>query len=183
MVSFQLNISCTLLFSSFSPPLSQPEEKTPAIIPLGAGKKPQQWSWSETIKEKIVKWFCGSWNRLPADKLFYANQFGTSLNTLSLNADIIKCLEAVRLAPSARNKQPWRVVVREEQGKPRRFLFYRQSASQFYSLIDMGIGMYHWQAANEAVGRQGRWEECAKDAQPDTKAPKGAELIAVWVEA
>lgn len=61
-------------------------------------------------------------------------------------------LEAVRKAPSAVNKQPWRVYADGEKGT---FHFYIKGTS----MVDIGIAMAHFQMAAEAVGLIGNWKK------------------------
>jgi nitroreductase len=67
-----------------------------------------------------------------------------------------KALEAARLAPSARNRQPWRFRVQSEailvseDGKP--------SLSSISKRLDCGIAMLHLELGSRAAGVQGRWE-------------------------
>jgi nitroreductase len=71
----------------------------------------------------------------------------------------------VRLAPSASNKQPWRVV--QQEG---RFHFFLQRTKNYPSpvfnqilklsdlqRIDIGIAMSHFQLSLTAVGLMGKW--------------------------
>lgn len=68
-------------------------------------------------------------------------------------------LEMVRLAPSASNKQPWRII-KDGEG----FHFYL-SPSKGYSKnlgldiqrIDMGIAMCHFELTAKDLGLSGSW--------------------------
>lgn len=72
----------------------------------------------------------------------------------------------VRLAPSARNLQPWRVV---KQGN--RFHFFMQRYKGYRELVvpfitgiadlqrvDMGIAMAHFDGSLKETGLSGRWD-------------------------
>ena len=69
-------------------------------------------------------------------------------------------LECVRLAPSASNKQPWRVV---RQGGAFHFFLSRDKAYGALmpladlQRIDMGIAMCHFQLAAAEAGLEGEW--------------------------
>ncbi|MDO5794683.1 MAG: nitroreductase family protein [Turicibacter sp.] len=78
-----------------------------------------------------------SHHRLEFSKLFFKQNFETSL-TESEAGDYFEALENVRLAPSALNKQPWRVV---KQGAD--FHFYIDQEHHF-KYIDLGIALCHF---------------------------------------
>jgi nitroreductase len=86
----------------------------------------------------------------------------------------VECLEAVRLAPSAVNGQPWRVV----QGTGSAvFHFCRvQAAGRPMQRVDMGIAMCHFELAAREVGLDGSWEEF-----PGAVERPGLEYLASWV--
>jgi nitroreductase len=66
-----------------------------------------------------------------------------------------ECLEAVRLAPSAVNGQPWRVASDPAMTV---FHFYRvQAAGRSLHRVDMGIAMCHFQLAARELGLRGSW--------------------------
>lgn len=75
--------------------------------------------------------------RFEFSKLFFKQNFETSL-TESEAGDYFEALENVRLAPSALNKQPWRVV---KQGAD--FHFYIDQEHHF-KYIDLGIALCHF---------------------------------------
>jgi len=67
-----------------------------------------------------------------------------------------ECLDAVRLAPSAVNGQPWRVV--QNAGDPV-FHFYRvRTAVRPLQKVDMGIAMCHFELAAREIGLGGSWK-------------------------
>jgi len=85
-----------------------------------------------------------------------------------------ECLEAVRLAPSAANGQPWRVV----QGTgPAVFHFCKvRAASRPMQRVDMGIAMCHFELVAQEVGLSGSWE-----VHPGAVERPGLEYLASWV--
>ena len=122
-------------------------EAMPCVSPLGYPAK--KMSFRETLMRKGVK----ADVRLEFGKLFFDGGFDVPLTEEkagSLNA----ALEAVRLAPSAVNKQPWRVVV---DGNDVRF--YEKHNRGFVSddgwdiqKIDLGIALCHFELAAKASG-------------------------------
>lgn len=78
--------------------------------------------------------------RLPASKLFYEHDFSTPLD----NSE--DCLDAVRWAPSAANRQPWRIVKDDND-----YHFFLEHTKGYSSgvgwdvqKIDMGIAICHF---------------------------------------
>lgn len=107
----------------------------------------------------------GSDRRLPPDQLFFDEKLGQPLAPADA-AGYAEVLEAVRWAPSASNKQPWRVV-RSGGG----WHFYLQRTKGYgkgsvaYSLlrladlqrVDMGIAMCHFELVARERGLAGGW--------------------------
>jgi nitroreductase len=68
----------------------------------------------------------------------------------------LRALKAAQLAPSARNRQPWRFrlqdksIIVSEDGKP--------SLSSISKRLDCGIAMLHLELGARAAGVSGRWE-------------------------
>lgn len=78
--------------------------------------------------------------RLPSSELFFENDFNKSLKTSE------DCLEAVRWAPSAANRQPWRIVKEGDN-----YHFYLKHTKGYVSTvdwdvqkIDLGIAICHF---------------------------------------
>ena len=90
--------------------------------------------------------------RLPFETLFYSGSFDTPL-TPERAGTLFDALEAVRLAPSAVNKQPWRVVVCGDT------VHFYEKRSKGYSdggwdiqKIDLGIALAHFELAAKESG-------------------------------
>lgn len=152
-------------------------ETIPAVASIGyiADKK--------TLTDGIIRTSAGSAKRKNSNEIFFTS--GMKELTMNFDEGYGKALEMVRLAPSASNKQPWRVV--KEDGK-NIFHFYLERTTSYTMMIklmryadlqriDMGIAMYHFEAAVSASGLKGRW----KIEQPsDLKIPKGREYCITW---
>lgn len=83
--------------------------------------------------------------RLPFEELFFDGSFDVPL-TKDIAGRLAEPLEMVRLAPSAVNKQPWRVVVADNTAH-----FYLKRSKGFghdgkldMQMIDMGIALFHF---------------------------------------
>ncbi|MCR5546552.1 MAG: nitroreductase family protein, partial [Lachnospiraceae bacterium] len=79
-------------------------EIMPCISPLGYPAK------KRSIKESMMRKGIGADSRFDSDKLFFENTWG---NPLSINEELKDVFEMVRWAPSAVNKQPWRVILKD----------------------------------------------------------------------
>lgn len=99
--------------------------------------------------------------RKPWHELFFAADGLTPLSPEETGA-YKDALEAVRLGPSAANRQPWRIVL-DKNGKfhlfmeENRFLNRAQGKVRVQNL-DMGIAMCHFSLVAQEKGLPGRWE-------------------------
>ena len=94
-------------------------------------------------------------------------------------------LEMVRRAPSASNRQPWRVVkdgsrwhfyLRRTPGYPPRFAVFLLGVDDLQQ-VDMGIAMCHFELAAREKGLAGQWVD-----RPPARGPAGEpwEYSATW---
>ena len=140
------------------------------ICPVGYG------TGRKRFFEKIMRANLKADSRLSWDKLFFKNDFATSLQASDC-PDYEEALELVRQAPSAVNKQPWRVVF---DGKA--FHFYEKhsmpAAEKFdIQRVDMGIAFNHFELAAQEKGLAGHFEKLA----PAIQAPENTEYITSWI--
>ncbi len=150
----------------------QEGELLPTVSPVGY---PAQ---QKSFTERMMRWGAGSDNRKPWSDIFFAGNFSQPL-TLVQAGKYSEALENLRLAPSAGNKQPWRIL---RDAKLNAFHFYLSRAFGYNSLwrvslqnIDMGIAMCHLESTAQETGLKGKW-------QIDAAAPKEKSLdyIATW---
>jgi hypothetical protein len=90
-------------------------------------------------------------------------------------------LEMVRIAPSAGNRQPWRIIKEEQRS---RFHFYLDHShpkkgydKRSLPRLDMGIAMCHFQLTCEERNIHGQWEE---NRPGDPSLPAEFEYIVSW---
>lgn len=114
-----------------------------------------------------------AWN-----SLFFSESFSKPLERSIAGAYAIP-LEMVRLAPSASNKQPWRIVMKDNRIHFFLDHDFRYAAVYPYDIqkVDMGIAMYHFECTAREKGLKGRWESSAPEVA-DTW--KGLEHIITW---
>ena len=142
-------------------------EMMPCISPLGYPAK------KRSLKEAMMRKGIGADNRISADKLFFDGTWGQPYDP---DKDIAEILEMVRWAPSAVNKQPWRIIYRdgiyhfyEKKDKG-----YINDATGDLQKIDVGIALCHFVMG---VEEQGKCAEVLID-DPQIEIPEDAEYIA-----
>ncbi len=116
------------------------DEIIPAIVPIGYAAK------KRSIQDKIVRWSAKGDKRKKTEELFFLNNFSTPFPS-HISNKINDTLENIRLSPSASNKQPWRLLFKEN-----RILFFIKRDRLYSKLIDsvdlqridMGIGLFHF---------------------------------------
>jgi nitroreductase len=158
------------------------DETCPAISPLGYKAE------KRGLLEQSLRKMAGSDNRIPFTELFFEESLDTPLVHDNSNPYIIP-LEMVRLAPSASNKQPWRII--KEIGK-NIFHFYIIRPNNYEKTkgvsiltkllkvadlqrVDIGIAMSHFEISCNELGLNGHWEESSTN-----KIINGAQYIVTW---
>ena len=122
------------------------DELMPCVSPLGYPAK--KMSLRESVMRKGVK----ADSRFAFGELFFDGSFDKPLTPEAAGA-LADVLEAVRLAPSAVNKQPWRAVLQGEKAH-----FYEKQSRGYDSggwdiqKIDLGIALCHFLLTAEAEG-------------------------------
>jgi nitroreductase len=123
--------------------------------------------------------------RMPMDKLFFDDKFDKPI-TIESNNPYSIVLEMVRLAPSASNKQPWRIVrtgnawhfyLQRTKGYGKGTLLFGILRLADLQRVDMGIAMCHFELTARSLGLRGHW--IVED--PELKIPEGTEHIVSWV--
>ena len=111
-----------------------------AVTPLGVGER------TFTAMEKIYAAAIGSRKRKPlAEMVEGSPPFPWQ----------IKALEAARLAPSARNRQPWRFITAPDSITVLRDA--EDDGDRFPRSLDCGIAMLHLELGARAAGVSGEW--------------------------
>lgn len=130
------------------------EEVIPAVTPLGYPSD------KRSVVDKLIHTLSGGKNRKEFGELFYSENLSTPLDK-AICGKYYDALEAVRLAPSASNKQPWRII--KEKGK-NNFHFYlnEHPTNNVMKDIkiqnnDMGIAMCHFELTAREQGLEGAW--------------------------
>lgn len=130
-------------------------EAMPAVVAVGhpAGRR--------ALVDRLVRRGARGDQRLPWEQLFFEEHL-RPLTPEAAGAYAVP-LEMVRLAPSASNKQPWRIVRRDgawhfflqrTPGYSRGVRFFMGADLQ---RVDMGIAMAHFALSAAEVGLRGHW--------------------------
>jgi nitroreductase len=145
-----------------------------AVSPLGYKND------KRSLMDSVIRGIAGSKNRKPREMLFFVNDFSNpAIESESSNFNIP--LEMVRVAPSASNKQPWRIVLEEENGqdadtnkkqgtKVKSCHFFLSRTPNYkkisfipdLQMVDIGIAMCHFALPCAELGIKGRWEKAQK---------------------
>jgi nitroreductase len=112
------------------------------------------------LRERLIKYFAESKKRKPWMDLFFHGEFQSVL-TPEVAGKYAEALEMVRLAPSASNIQPWRIV---KTGDIFHFFLHKKTNEKPVAKrinlqrFDMGIAMCHFELALAAKNITGHWE-------------------------
>jgi len=147
--------------SNFAKAIAASEhESLPAVTSIGnIAEKP-------SLRDTFFRFVVKPHTRLPWEQLFCSENFTKPLSQAMAGAYAVP-LEMVRLAPSASNKQPWRIVKAPNHNSFHFYLQrtkgYNRSQSKFFKLADlqrtdMGIAMCHFELSAHELGLQGKWE-------------------------
>jgi nitroreductase len=153
-------------------------ESIPAVIATGySADRPG-------LLDSIMRFGAGSKHRKRWEELFFNGGFGRALSEEEAGRYRVP-IEMVRRAPSASNKQPWRIV--REQGRDV-FHFFLERTKNYHrnskvigkedlQRVDMGIAMYHFAAAAAELKLRGSWSV----EKPALALPTGeSEYIVTW---
>ena len=144
-------------------------EMMPCVSPLGYPAK------RRSIRETMMRKGVGADTRLPAEKLFFDEKWDKALPP-EKQSEIADLIEMVRWAPSAVNKQPWRIIV-----SGRNYHFYEKRDKGYagektgdLQKIDVGIALCHFVMGVEEL------KETAEITtyDPGITVPDGTEYIA-----
>ena len=138
--------------------LSMPEGMViPAISPVGISLE------KRVITDRLLRFIAKSAKRKPHEELFFGYSETDGTSKLDLNDELPALgtvLEAVRSAPSASNKQPWRIIYYNDMIHLY-WDFDKRYNGSFKSFniqaLDMGIALCHIQKAAEELNIVGEF--------------------------
>lgn len=160
--------------STFATALGELEnEVIPAITPIGYSTD------KRTVIDKLTRTFSGGKYRKEFGDLFYYGDLKTPLDQ-NKSMQYFEVLEEVRWAPSASNKQPWRIIKDKDKIV---FHFYMDEHFTNNALKeikiqnnDMGIAMSHFELVANELGLQGSWHI----GKPDIEVGKLVYIVS-WI--
>ena len=124
----------------------KPNEKMRIVSPVGHASDQQRF-----LEKYIVRADNNHASRKPFEELFFDKSFEHPLSKAKAG-QFLTPLEMVRLAPSANNKQEWRVILDNHA-----LHFYKKPYPLFDS-IDLGIALCHFELSSQELGIQGKFE-------------------------
>jgi nitroreductase len=132
------------------------DEVIPAISPIGHARE------KRTVRERVLRRFVGADQRKPWAALFFEGDWNRPLPREAAGV-YTTALECLRLAPSASNMQPWRIVKSKDTNVFHFFLKRTPGYGKFLrgldlQLVDMGIAMSHFELAARETGLDGTWK-------------------------
>ena len=147
------------------------DEVIPAITPVGYAAH------RKSIVDATFRRMVGADNRKPWSLLFFAGDAKAPL-TREAAGPYATPLDCVRLAPSASNRQPWRIIKDSDAGTFHFFLkrtpgLGRVMKAADLQLVDIGIAMSHFELASAESGLSGTWTAQNPKAQ-------GWEYVMTW---
>ena len=144
-------------------------EMMPCVSPLGYPAK------KRSIRETMMRKGVGADSRMPAEKLFFDDAWDVALPS-EKQAAIADLIKMVRWAPSAVNKQPWRIIVSDSD-----YHFYEKRDKGYVGektgdlqKIDVGIALCHFVMGLEEKGEAPK----VLIADPGIAVPDEVEYIA-----
>jgi nitroreductase len=149
------------------------DEIFPIITPYGYAAEKKH------IKERAMRKVINADHRDEWSHLFYKESFISPLAQEEAG-DLEYPLEMVRLGPSASNKQPWRVLLRDNACH-----FYEYKEPGYSGIfpydiqrVDMGIAAAHFDLAAKEKGLKGHFDTAC---QPDIILPDHFEYVFSWI--
>lgn len=160
----------------------------PAVVPIGYPAR------RRTVSDGSIRFSVGARKRKRWSELFYEVEFWDEdekpqsqpfpLSPASA-ADYEAMLEAVRLAPSTSNQQPWRIYRYSADSGPDLLHLFVSRTTGFdkaikdvdMQRIDAGVAMAHFSVVADEIGFRGRWTELKP-----AWMPRGVDYVATWVE-
>ena len=155
------------------------DEQVPAVFSVGhpGGKR--------GALDRMVRWGAGSRRRRPWGELFFHGTLHSALSAEQAGPHA-GALEMLRLAPSASNRQPWRVL-KEPDRETFHFLLRRERKYnrnlRMLKLadlprVDLGIAMCHFELSSREAGLEGGWDILPESLE--LELPEGTQYVATW---
>ena len=149
-------------------------ESVAVVSPVGLAAR------RRSLVDRTFRFLAGSKDRKPWQELFFTRDFQTPLPVTG-DSPFERALELVRLAPSASNQQPWRVLCDPDRAVFHfylaRTLGYKKLTEVDLQRIDLGIAMCHFALACREQGVAGTW---TAELPSGPRPPQGLEHVATY---
>jgi len=147
-------------------------EIIPAITPIGYAHDKKR------LKEKMIRTVLQARKRKSENELFFYEAFGQPLG--DRGKEFQRALHYVRVAPSAQNKQPWRLIFNSDLSQVHFYVTNPLADHPLYmcepQYLDIGIAYNHFKAGLDEVEISGK----LKMAEPDIEIPDEIFYITSW---
>ena len=170
----------TFNYSRFADTMALQEGETmPAVTAAGLPAK-------RRLSDRLIRGQAGSDRRKPWEELFFDSGFDTALDQKAAGP-YAAVLDLVRIAPSASNKQPWRIV--RSNGS---WHFFLQRTPNYppkiprlglvdikladLQRVDLGIAMCHFAVGAVDGNLPGAWQH----SDPGLELPERSEYVVSW---
>ncbi len=127
----------------------EPGEIVAATVALGYARQDPL----ARLHDGTIRRLVGAHRRKPLEEIVFAGEWGVPWSPEEADPVLREVLECARLAPSAKNGQPWRFVVESRTEKPPTLHLCLTAPAP----IDAGIVMAHVALAAAEMGISGRW--------------------------
>lgn len=122
-------------------------EIIPAITPVGYPEDKM------SLRERAIRFAIKANRRKPFDEMFYLNDINHPIKD-DTHHPLKEALEYVKLGPSASNKQPWRIIIKDQIVH-----FYLQRTPNYgvnrpfvIQALDLGIAILHFEIGLKELG-------------------------------
>ena len=162
--------------SAFAERLRPVDEYLPAVSPVGYASD------KKSLTEKVVAAGAGARTRKRFGEVFFDGAPDKPL--VPDNGALTTCLEMVRIGPSASNKQPWRVIVKDGAIHFYALIDRRYAGNTMYGFtmqrIDMGIAACHFELSARELGLPGGFVVDDPHLISDEQAAEGWRYCFSW---
>lgn len=150
------------------------DEIIPAVTPVGYADD------NRSVMDRMAAFVIKARKRKDFGELFFYGNIETPLEEKQSN-NYLQVLESVRLAPSASNKQPWRIIKEEDCNTFHMYLkedkkYNNETKDVKIQNLDIGIAMSHFELTASQLGLEGTW----KKAEPALECGE-LQYITSWV--
>jgi hypothetical protein len=131
-------------------------EVIPAITPIGYEANPR-------FFEKAIRYMAKANSRKPLSDMFFIGDRQHPVDEQHVEGWVKACLEYVQIGPSASNKQPWRIIIDQNQVH-----FYLEKTPNYATMmpfdmqaLDLGIAICHFEQG--LIEQKKRYTFCTQE--------------------